>query len=323
MRGEIDMRKLEQVLSILPIFLLMILCSALQAKNVVIATSSVVLTNTPIWVGIEKKFFEESGLTIQYIVMRSDLAVKGLISGDVDYMQSASSVLRAAVAGAPLVTILGVYNRTFFDLVAKPEIKSVSDLRGKAIAISRYGASTEYAVRFALKANGIDPDKDVKLLSVGGGSDAARITALDGGIISAAVLQVPSNLIAHKMGAHTVLPLGDYMETLFAGLGTSARKIQQDRDESKHVIRGVMKSLDFMSRYPVETKAIIRKNLLGIENAAVEQIYTLVVQNATRNGIASKKALENSLLGSQYEGKPINFDKLVDFSLAREVVQEK
>jgi len=311
------------LLLFVPLFLLTVFYTQAQAKNVVIATSSVVLTNTPIWVGIDKKFFEESGLTIQYIVMRSDLAVKGLISGDVDYMQSASSVLRAAVAGAPLLTILGVYNRTFFDLVAKPGIKSVSDLRGKAIAISRYGASTEYAVRFALKANGIDPDKDVKLLSVGGGSDAARITALDGGIISAAVLQVPSNLIAHKMGAHTVLPLRDYMETLFAGLGTSARKIQQNRDEAKHVIRGVMKSLDFMSRYPVETKAIIRKNLLGIENAAVEQIYTLVVQNATRNGIASKKALENSLLGSQYEGKPINFDKLVDFSLAREVVQEK
>ncbi|HXL09539.1 MAG TPA: ABC transporter substrate-binding protein [Candidatus Bathyarchaeia archaeon] len=311
------------LLLFVPLFLFTVFYTQAQAKNVVIATSSAVLTNTPIWVGIDKKFFEESGLTIQYIVMRSDLAVKGLISGDVDYMQSASSVLRAAVAGAPLLTILGVYNRTFFDLVAKPEIKSVSDLRGKAIAISRYGASTEYAVRFALKANGIDPDKDVKLLSVGGGSDAARITALDGGIISAAVLQVPSNLIAHKMGAHTVLPLGDYMETLFSGLGTSARKIQQNRDEGKHVIRGVMKSLDFMSRYPVETKAIIRKNLLGIENAAVEQIYTLVVQNATRNGIASKKALENSLLGSQYEGKPINFDKLVDFSLAREVVQEK
>ena len=318
---------MKQAKSALLLFVLLLLfaafCTQAQAKSVVIATSSVVLTNTPIWVAIDKKFFEESGLTIQYIVMRSDLAVKGLISGDVDYMQSASSVLRAAVAGAPLLTILGVYNRTFFDLVAKPEIKSVSDLRGKAIAISRYGASTEYAVRFALKANGIDPDKDVKLLSVGGGSDAARITALDGGIISAAVLQVPSNLIAHKMGAHTVLPLGDYMETLFAGLGTSARKIQQNRDESKHVIRGVMKSLDFMSRYPTETKAIIRKNLLGIENAAVEQIYALVVQNATRNGIASKKALENSLLGSQYEGKPINFDKLVDFSLAREVVQEK
>ena len=102
------MRKVKSVLSLIPIFLLMVFSSAALAKPVVIATSSVVLTNTPIWIGIEKKFFEESGLTIQYIVMRSDLAVKGLITGDVDYMQSSSSVLRAGVAGAPLVTILGV-----------------------------------------------------------------------------------------------------------------------------------------------------------------------------------------------------------------------
>ena len=313
------MRKVKPVLSAMPIFLLMVFCSAALAKNVVIATSSVVLTNTPIWVGIEKKFFEESGLTIQYIVMRSDLAVKGLISGDADYMQSSSSVLRAAVAGAPLVTILGVYNRTFFDLVARPEIKSLGDLKGKPLGISRYGASTEYAVRFALKANGINPDKDVKLLAVGSGSDAARISALEGDVISSAVLQVPSNLMAHKLGMRTILPLGDYLETLFAGLGTSNKKIQQNRDEARQVIRGVLRSIDFMAQNPVETKAIIRRNLRGIEPSAIDYIYSLVVPYATKNGIASKKALENSLLGSQFEGKPINFDKLVDFSIAREV----
>jgi ABC-type nitrate/sulfonate/bicarbonate transport system substrate-binding protein len=317
------MRERKQSLSIVPMAFLLFLCSAAHAKNVVIATSSVVLTNTPIWVGIEKKFFEESGLTIQYIVMRSDLAVKGLITGDVDYMQSSSSVLRAAVAGAPLVTILGVYNRTFFDLIVRPEIKSLGDLKGKPVGISRYGASTEYAVRFALKANGIDPDKDVKLLAVGSGSDAARISALEGDVIAGAVLQVPSNLIAHKLGMRTILPLGDYLETLFAGLGTSSKKIQQNRDEARQVVRGVLKSIDFMAQNPAETKAIIRKNLRGIEPSAVEYIYSLVVPNATRNGIASRKALENSLLGSQFEGKPINFDKLVDFSIAREVTQGK
>jgi len=315
--------KVTWLLVLTSVFLLSVICAEAQAKTIVIATSSVVLTNTPIWVGIEKKFFEESGLTVQYIVMRSDLAVKGLITGDVDYMQSSSSVLRAAVAGAPLVTILGVYNRTFFDLVARPEVKSLGDLRGKAVGISRYGASTEYAVRFALKANNIDPDKDVKLLAVGSGSDAARISALEGEIISAAVLQVPSNLMAHKLGMRTILPLGDYLETLFAGLGTSSKKIQQNRDEARQVIRAVLKSIDFMTYNPIETKAIIRKNLLGIEPSAVDYIYNLVVPNATRNGIASKKALENSLLGSQFEGKPINFDKLVDFSMAREVSQGK
>ena len=290
-----------------------------DCKNIVIATSSVVLTNTPIWVGIERKFFEDAGLRVEYVVMRSDLAVKGLITGDVDYMQSSSSVLRAAVAGAPLVTIFGVYNRTFFDLVARPEIKTLNDLRGKPVGISRYGASTEYAVRFALKANNIDPDKDVKLLAIGSGTDAARISALESKIVAAAVLQVPSNLIAHKLGQKTILPLGDYMETLFAGLGMSQKKLQTEREEAKQVVRAVGRSLDYMARYPVETKAIIQKNLRGIEASAVEYIYELVVKHATRNGIASKKALENSLLGSQFEGKPVNFDKLVDFSIAREV----
>lgn len=315
------MRTLRQTLLMAMVLILTLACMPAQAKNIVIATSSVVLTNTPIWVGIDRKFFDDSGLSVQYIVMRSDLAVKGLITSDVDYMQSSSSVLRAAVAGAPLTTILGVYNRTFFDLVARPEIKSLNDLRGKPVGISRYGASTEYAVRFALKANNIDPDKDVKLLAIGAGTDAARISALDAGVIAAAVLQVPSNLIAHKLGARTILPLGDYMETLFAGLGTSQKKIQTNRDEVKQVVRAVVKSLDFMARNPAETKAIIQKNLRGIESTTVDYIYDLVVKYATKSGVASRKALENALLGSQFEGKPVNFDRFVDFSIAREISQ--
>jgi NitT/TauT family transport system substrate-binding protein len=312
------MKKKQPLLLILSALLISFSVSA-QAKNIVIATSGVTLTNTPIWVGIDKKYFDDAGLSVQFVVMRSDLAVKGLITGDVDYMQSSSSVLRAAVAGAPVTTILGVYNRTFFDLVARPEIRSLNDLRGKPVGISRYGASTEYAVRFGLKANNIDPDKDVKLLAIGGGTDEARISALEAGVVSAAVLQVPANLIAHKLGHKTILPLGDYMETLFAGLGTAQKKLQSNREEAKQAVRAILKSLDFMTRNPAETKAIIQKNLRGMETSAVEYIYNLVVKHATRNGIASKKALENSLLGSQFEGKPINFDKLVDFSIAREV----
>jgi ABC-type nitrate/sulfonate/bicarbonate transport system substrate-binding protein len=202
-KGVAAMKKTRSFLLNLSAVLTLFSASA-QARNIVIATSGVTLTNTPIWVGIDKKYFDDAGLDIQFIVMRSDLAVKGLITGAVDYMQSSSSVLRAAVVGAPVTTILGVYNRTFFDLVARPEIRSLNDLRGKPVGISRYGASTEYAVRFALKANNIDPDKDVKLLAIGGGTDESRISALEAGVVSAAVLQVPANLIAHKLGHKTI-----------------------------------------------------------------------------------------------------------------------
>ena len=293
----------------------------LQAKDIVISTSSMTLTSVPYLIAIEKKFFEKEGLAAQYVVMRSDLAVKGLITGDVDYNQSVSSVLRAGVAGAPLITVAGIYNRTFFELIARRDIKSLAELKGKTVGISRYGASTEYALRFGLKANGIDPDKQIKMLAVG--EDAARIAGLQNGTLAAIVSQVPANFFAHKVGGHTLLPLGEYMETLLAGVGVSQKKLEQNRDEVKRVVRALLRSLDFMHTQPVEVKALIQKRLGVAETDIVDYIYGLVTKFATRNGIPSQKAIENTLLGIPFEGKLTNFDRLVDFSMAREVAQEK
>src|SRR5678815_530258 len=113
------------------LILVVLAANTLHAKDIIIATSSMTLTSVPYLVAIEKGFFEKEGLTAQYVVMRSDLAVRGLITGDVDYNQSVASVLRAGVAGAPLVIVAGVYNRTFFELIARPDIKSLTDLKGK------------------------------------------------------------------------------------------------------------------------------------------------------------------------------------------------
>jgi len=307
----------------LGISLALLLLSAfpLHAKDIVIASSSMTLTSIPYLVAIEKRFFEKEGLGAQYVVMRSDLAVKGLITGDVDYNQSVSSVLRAGVAGAPLITVAGIYNRTFFELIARRDIKSLAELKGKTVGISRYGASTEYALRFGLKANGIDPDKQIKMLAVG--DDAARIAGLQNGTLAAIVSQVPANFFAHKVGGHTILPLGEYMETLLAGVGVSQKKLEQNRDEVKRVVRALLRSLDFMQAQPVDVKHLIQKRLGVSEINVVDHIYGLVTKYATRNGIPSQKAIENTLLGTPFEGKLTTFDKLVDFSVPREVAQEK
>jgi len=303
-------------------FLFWLLCACpLHAKDIVIATSSMTLTSVPYFVAIDKKFFEKEGLAAQYVVMRSDIAVKGLLSEDVDYNQSVSSVLRAGVAGAPMVTVAGIYNRTFFELIARRDIKSLAELKGKTVGISRYGASTEYALRFGLKANGIDPDKQIKMLAVG--EDAARIAGLQNGTLAAIVSQVPANFFAHKVGGHTLLPLGDYLETLLAGVGVSQKKLEQSRDEVKRVIRALLRSLDFMYAQPVEVKGLIRKRLRVSETDIGDHIYTLVTKYATRNGIPSQRAIEDTLLGTPFEGKVTNFEKLTDFSIARELAEAK
>ena len=206
-------------------------------------------------------------------------------------------------------------------MIARPDIKSLTDLKGKTVGISRYGASTEYALRFGLKANGIDPDKQIKMLAVG--EDAARIAGLQNGTLAAIVSQVPANFFAHKVGGHTLLPLGEYLETLLAGAGVSQKKLEQNRDEVKRVVRALLRSLDFMHAQPVEVKSLIRKRLGVSETDIIDNIYALVTRYATRSGIPSQEAIENTLLGTPFEGKLTSFDKLTDFSTARELAREK
>jgi ABC-type nitrate/sulfonate/bicarbonate transport system substrate-binding protein len=194
-------------------------------------------------------------------------------------------------------------------------------LKGKTVGISRYGASTEYALRFGLKANGIDPDKQIKMLAVG--EDAARIAGLQNGTLAAIVSQVPANFFAHKVGGHTLLNLGDYLETLLAGAGVSQKKLEQNRDEVKRVVRALLHALDFMYAQPAEVKSLIGKRLRVSETDIVDHIYMLVTKYATRNGIPSQKAIENTLLGTPFEGKPTNIEKLTDFSIPREVAEGK
>src|SRR5258705_81289 len=130
-------------------------------------------------------------------------------------------------------------------------------------------------------------------------------------------------LAAQYVGGHTLLPLGEYMETLLAGAGVSQKKLEQNRDEVKRVVRALLRSLDFMQAQPVEVKNLIQKRLGVSETDIVDHIYGLVTKYATRNGIASQKAIENTLLGTHFEGKLTNFDKLTDFSVAREVADGK
>jgi ABC-type nitrate/sulfonate/bicarbonate transport system substrate-binding protein len=113
------------------------------------------------------------------------------------------------------------------------------------------------------------------------------------------------------------------METLLAGIGVSQKKLEQSHDEVNRVVRALLRALDFMHAQPVDVKALIQKRLAVSEINIVDHIYGLVTKYATRNGIPSPKAIENTLLGTPFEGKVTNFDKLLDFAVAREVAQEK
>ena len=183
-------RKLVGVLSFLFVcFVAALPASAQTPRKVIIAVSNPDnVTFFPLYYAKEGGYFREQGLEPQFIVMNSDLAVKALVTGDVDYAASTASVAKAAALGFPVKIIVSFFNGTDFSLVSKPEIKAPSDLKNKIVAVSRFGSAADFDAREALTHLGLDPAKDVKIIPVGAGPN--RLIALLTGKVDAAIINV-------------------------------------------------------------------------------------------------------------------------------------
>ena len=115
-----------------------------------------------------------------------------------------------------------------FWLMAKPEIKSMAELKGKIIGITAIGSSTDTLARFLVSKNGLVPDRDVAFL--GTGTTANILTAMKAGTVDAGVLSPPFNAFGKQLGYRTLAYFGDYVEQSLSGLGTSDKMIR-DRPE--------------------------------------------------------------------------------------------
>ena len=123
---------------------------------------------------LEKKFFQQEGIQIELISVRSNTGIAAMVGGDVDYSTASSTALRAALQGLPVKILMFYVQRPYHAIVAQKGIRSIQDLRGKSIATSGPIGAAYYVPRAILEHHGIDPDKDVRLMSVGGGDITKR-----------------------------------------------------------------------------------------------------------------------------------------------------
>jgi NitT/TauT family transport system substrate-binding protein len=188
----------------------------------------------------KKGLLKEEGIDAEIVLIRPLAAVPALANGEIDYYAGVGPVVTAAVRGVP-VRLVATYVPTFpIMLIARPEFKSVMDLKGKAIGIGVIGSSPHIVTRLILKHFGIDPDKDVK--SIPGGSADSRLAALQKGLIAAAVLVPPFDFFAKKLGFNTLARAQGLVTYPEGGLSTTAKKIKERPDEVKRVIEAGIKA---------------------------------------------------------------------------------
>ena len=133
---------------------------------------------------------------------------QALIGGDVQFARlGASPVIQASLRGVSLKMIANTINTLVFSLMARPEIQTAKDLKGKKIGLTRLGGSTDFALDLALKKWGLRRGSDVAVIQTGGMPQL--LGAITSGIVDAGVVSPPTNLTAAKLGLRELVDFGD------------------------------------------------------------------------------------------------------------------
>ena len=142
----------------------------------------------PVWVAKDAGYFEKNGLNVEPVQIRGGtLIALAIITGDLPFSGvGAESVVAARAAGGDVILLACPVDADPVYLITRPEIKSAQELKGLSSAVTRYGSTTHFYLRAALKHVGLNPDKDMTILQLGAGPEIAL--AFDRGVIAAAAL---------------------------------------------------------------------------------------------------------------------------------------
>ena len=152
--------------------------------------TSVSISHLPVWVAKDAGLFAKKGLNVEPVQIRGGaLITMGIMSGQLQFSGAgAESVVAARIEGGDVVLLACPSDLEPIYLITRPEIKSVAELKGKSSAVTRLGSSTHFYLRAAMRAVGLDSEKDITILQLGAGPEMA--TALESGRIAVAALNI-------------------------------------------------------------------------------------------------------------------------------------
>jgi ABC-type nitrate/sulfonate/bicarbonate transport system substrate-binding protein len=291
----------------------------LAAERVTIATPSRGLFEFPVVVAMRKGFFKDEGIDVDKVQMQPALGVKALMSGDVDYLLAWGSALRAAVTGVPIKAVVGFAGRPLHVLIARPEIKTPKDLKGKIIGVDSVAGTVDYLSRVAVRHFGMEPDRDVTIIVTG--ESPTRLAALHAGSIHATPIDVAFAVKAEDEGFRRLVYLGDLIELPLSGIAIMDSKLQSQREQVKKVVRAGVRGARFMKQNRAETVQML-SDYLRITPGQAARAYDASINSFTTDGMISDKGVQLDVQLTKERlkiTKDIPLNQLVDWSLVREI----
>jgi NitT/TauT family transport system substrate-binding protein len=219
--------------------------SAFAADKIRVSISSVDISFLTGAVAFKKGFFKDEGLDAEIIRMAANVSITALATADTDYTMIFGSVVRGAMRGLPIKVVASFMDSSTHTLIARPEFKSLKDLKGRTLGVSSFGATADVAARMMFKQAGIDPEKEIKIIALG--ADRARFAALKEGIVDVAVISPPADVEGKKMGFNVLARAYELFSFPFVGLGANNKKIKERPDEIKRALKALIRANRFIT----------------------------------------------------------------------------
>lgn len=293
-----------------------------KLEDVTVAYSNPGISTLPVNIAQEKGFFAAEKLNVKLVLMQTFVAGRAVIGENVDYNSLAGNMITLAAGGAPVKVVFVLVERPLFAFVSRPELKSAKELKNKKVAVSTRGSIDDYFVRGVVAASGLNPDKDITSVSMGGTSN--RLNALRTGAVDATGISVPYNLSLERAGYNRIAVAADSMHAVTNGLGVSDHKLKTQPDQIKRMIRAMLNAIGYIQSHRAE--AVQRAMALyKFDSATADLAFDMLLKSLPVRGIPSEKAFETVInlsrdqLGLRGE---VPLSKVTDLTLLREVVSE-
>lgn len=240
----------------------------------------------------QEGLFKKNGLDVELVhIPSSSRGIQTILAGEVafSFMDGANEV-QADLKGANIALVAGATNRQVFSLMARPESKKISDLKGKKIGITRIGSSTHTSALFALGTAGLKPS-DYQILPL---MEVPNIlTALMAGQVDAGVVSPPTNSRARKAGLNELMNLAkEGPEYVSVGVGTSRSYINANEDIVRRVVRSYAEGVYLFKTNKAMALKMIQNQLKVKDVDIQEDTYNQFRQYLEYPPYVSRKAME-------------------------------
>lgn len=263
---------------------------AKTVEKIKYTTPTTGLSQLPMQLGKDKGIFAEEGLDPEFLAVRSTLGIASLLKGEVEYVGVITEALLAAMAGEPIRMLMVQKSKASWHIILGQGITTAQQLKGKPIGVSSVGGANQYAAEKGLVKLGVDP-KDVTFVAVG---DKETLAALKNGSIGATVITPPFSDMAVDAGFKEILNTSDVVDMATTGVSTTVKRIQENPDQVKRLMRALLRSLAYVRDNQEEAIKFAMKQY-ELERPIAEKVVREMSKEFAYDGNITDQAIGTTL----------------------------